>query len=339
MTRPTPARGEHITPSKSDPSGLTVADVGEFGVIARSLEGRLQPLTTELGPGDDAAIVTVADGRVVISSDMLVEGRHFRIDWSSPRDIGRKAVAQNAADIVSMGARPTAFTVSLGCPPSTPIEIMNGISAGIWDAATDLGAGVVGGDLVQAQEIVVSVTVLGDLGGRRALTRAGAHVGDTVAVSGLFGCSAAGLALLIAGSREFPELLARHRVPSPPYESAWAAVGAAHSMTDISDGVIADLRHLATASGVQIRIESSSVPTTVDVEKAARALELDPVEWILSGGEDHGFAATFDPGKPVPAGWTVIGSVAAGTGVTVDGVLRDSGGGWHSFSPTGTTSV
>ena len=316
-----------------------MADVGEFGVIARSLEGRIQPLTTELGPGDDAAIVTAADGRVVISSDMLVEGRHFRLDWSSPRDVGRKAVAQNAADVVSMGARATAFTVSIGCPPSTPIDIVDGISAGIWDAATDLGAGVVGGDLVQSQEIVVSVTVLGDLGGRQAVTRSGAQVGDRVAVSGLFGCSAAGLALLLAERRTFPDLLARHRVPQPPYRSAWAAAGTAHAMTDISDGLIADLRHLATASGVQVRIDSSSVPTSPDVADAAASLNVDPLDWILSGGEDHGFAATFAPDGELPTGWTVIGDVVAGSGVVVDGGLRISGGGWNSFSATGAPSV
>lgn len=320
-------------------SPRTVAQVGEFDVIARSLVGRIQPLTTELGPGDDAAIVTAPDGRVVISSDMLVEGRHFRLDWSPPRDVGRKAVAQNAADIVSMGARPSAFTVSLGCPPSTPIDVMDEISAGIWDAATDLGAGIVGGDLVQSRDIVVSVTVLGDLGGRRAVTRAGAQVGDRVAVAGLFGCSAAGLALLLAGDRSFPDLLALHRVPVPPYESAWAAADTAHSMTDISDGVVADLRHLASASGVQVRIDSGAVPTSADVPKAAAALKLDPLEWILSGGEDHGFAATFAAGEDLPSGWTVIGEVVAGAGVVVDGELRESGGGWHSFSATGTTAV
>ncbi|RQO52284.1 thiamine-phosphate kinase [Rhodococcus sp. KBW08] len=317
----------------------TVEQVGEFDVIARSLVGRIQPVTTELGPGDDAAIVTSGDGRVVVSSDMLVEGRHFRMDWSSPRDIGRKAVAQNAADVVSMGARPTAFTVSLGCPPSTPVDVVDGISAGIWDAATDLGAGVVGGDLVQSPVIVVSVTVLGDLGGRPAVLRSGAKVGDRIAVAGLFGCSAAGLALLLDEAEDFPDLLASHRVPNPPYESAWAAAGSAHSMTDVSDGLIADLRHLAEASDVRFDIFSATVPTSPDVASASEVLDVDPLDWILSGGEDHGFAATFGPEVEIPSGWTVIGEVVGGSGVTVDGSLRESGGGWHSFSTTGTTAV
>ncbi|MGC0363423.1 thiamine-monophosphate kinase [Rhodococcus sp. 27YEA15] len=308
-------------------------------MIGRSLVGRIQPVATELGPGDDAAIVTAGDGRVVISSDMLVEGRHFRLDWSSPRDIGRKAVAQNVADIVSMGARPTAFTVSLGCPASTPVSVLDGISSGIWDSATDLGAGVVGGDLVQSTEIVVSVTVLGDLGGRSAVVRSGAQVGDQVALAGRFGLSAAGLGLLLAEIDGFPELLALHRVPNPPYSAAWAASGAAHAMTDISDGVIADLRHLADASGVQIEIASAAVPTSDQVHDAAAALGVDPLEFVLSGGEDHGFAATFAPDADVPDGWTVIGVVREGTGVVVDGRLRGSGGGWHSFSTLDRPSV
>ncbi|MDJ0405997.1 MULTISPECIES: thiamine-phosphate kinase [Rhodococcus] len=333
------AASSEFTASSEFGSEHTVEQVGEFDVIARSLVGRIQPVTTELGPGDDAAIVTSGDGRVVVSSDMLVEGRHFRMDWSSPRDIGRKAVAQNAADVVSMGARPTAFTVSLGCPPSTPVDVIDAISAGIWDAATDLGAGVVGGDLVQSPVVVVSVTVLGDLGGRPAVLRSGAKIGDKIAVAGLFGCSAAGLALLLDEAESFPDLLAAHRVPNPPYQSAWDAAESAHSMTDVSDGLIADLRHLAEASHVRFDIVSAAVPTSLDVASAAEALDVDPLDWILSGGEDHGFAATFGPEVEIPSGWTVIGEVAAGSGVSVDGSLRESGGGWHSFSTTGTTAV
>ncbi len=110
-------------------------------------------------------------------------------------------------------------------------------------------------------------------------------------------------------------------------------------MTDVSDGLIADLRHLAEASHVRFDIVSAAVPTSLDVASAAEALDVDPLDWILSGGEDHGFAATFGPEVEIPSGWTVIGEVAAGSGVSVDGSLRESGGGWHSFSTTGTTAV
>ncbi|PND50414.1 thiamine-phosphate kinase, partial [Rhodococcus sp. ENV425] len=141
-----------------DRTGPTVADLGEFPVIDRAVAGRRQPATTLVGPGHDAALVAAADGRVAVSTDMLVEGRHFRLDWSTPRDVGRKAVAQNGADVAAMGARPTAFLVGLGCPPDTPVDVLDGVSAGIGEAAEALGAGVVGGDLVQASQLIVAVT-------------------------------------------------------------------------------------------------------------------------------------------------------------------------------------
>lgn len=310
-------------------------------MIGRAVEGRRQPSTTLLGPGDDAAVVRMPDGRVAVSADMLVEHRHFRLDWSSPEQVGRKAVAQNGADIAAMGGRPTAFLVSLGCPPDTPLAVAAGISDGLGSAAEALGAGVVGGDLVQAAQIVVSVTVLGDLEGRRPVLRSGARAGDVVAVAGTLGRSAAGLALLLAGadssSTGATELIDAHRVPTPPYEQGVAAaVAGASAMTDISDGLVADLGHIADASGVGIRIDRSRVATDPVLFDAARDLARDPWEWILTGGEDHALAATFPPGTVLPDGWSVIGDVVSGAdgcrgGVLVDGRPWTVSGGWQSF--------
>lgn len=310
-------------------------------MIGRAVEGRRQPSTTLLGPGDDAAVVRMPDGRVAVSADMLVEHRHFRLDWSSPEQVGRKAVAQNGADIAAMGGRPTAFLVSLGCPPDTPLAVAAGISDGLGSAAEALGAGVVGGDLVQADQIVVSVTVLGDLEGRRPVLRSGARAGDVVAVAGTLGRSAAGLALLLAGadpsSTGATELIDAHRVPTPPYEQGVAAaVAGASAMTDISDGLVADLGHIADASGVGIRIDRSRVATDPVLFDAARDLARDPWEWILTGGEDHALAATFPPGTVLPDGWSVIGDVVSGAdgcrgGVRVDGRPWTVSGGWQSF--------
>ncbi|MDV7352480.1 thiamine-phosphate kinase [Rhodococcus oxybenzonivorans] len=321
------------TDTPGSPVPRTVADVGEFAVIDRAVEGRVQPPTTLLGPGDDAALVRAGDGRVVVSTDMLVQGRHFRLDWSSPREVGRKAVAQNAADVAAMGARPTAFLVSLGLPPDTPVEVADGISAGIWDSAEELGAGVVGGDLVQADSVVISVTVLGDLAGQRAVLRSGAQAGDVVAVAGTLGASACGLALFLAESTRFPGLLAAHRVPHPPYAAAWTAAEAgAHSMTDISDGLLADLGHIGAASGVGMALARDDIAVSPDLVSAAAILGTDYWEWVLTGGEDHGFAATFPSGVPLPEGWLRIGTVHDGTGITVDGRRWPGASGWQSFS-------
>ena len=315
-------------------------------MIGRAVEGRRQPATTLLGPGDDAAVVRAADGRVAVSADMLVEGRHFRLDWSTPEQVGRKAVAQNGADIAAMGGRPTAFLVSLGCPPDTPVSVAAGISEGIGLAAEAIGAGVVGGDLVQSDAVVVSVTVLGDLDGRAPVLRSGARPGDVVAIAGTLGRSAAGLAVLLAGpgteagsEPSIAALVDAHRVPTPPYGAGVdAARAGAHAMTDISDGLVADLGHIAVASGVQIRIDRGRIGLDPALATAAARVGADPWEWILTGGEDHALAATFPPGADLPAGWTVIGDVVSGddktaeySAVLVDGRDWAASGGWQSF--------
>lgn len=326
----------------TNPTGPTVSDIGEFPVIERAVKGRRQPGTTLVGPGHDAAVVAATDGRIAVSTDMLVEGRHFRLDWSTPRQVGRKAVGQNGADVAAVGARPTAFVVGLGCPPGTPVAVLDEISAGIGEAAEEIGAGVVGGDLVQAGQVIVSVTVLGELEGRTPLLRSGARPGDIVALAGTTGRSAAGLALLLAGNRDFPELIESHLVPVPPYSAGpAAAVAGAHACTDISDGLVADLGHICAASGVSVDLDSGALAPGPRLRDAAAALTADPWEWVLTGGEDHALAACFPADTPLPEGWRPIGRVAQssggdpdhGGGVSLDGERRTGPGGWESFSP------
>ncbi|MGV0851125.1 thiamine-phosphate kinase [Mycolicibacterium phlei] len=316
----------------SDDAGETLAQVGEFGVIARLVAGRRQPSSVALGPGDDAAVLSIADGRTVVSTDMLVEGRHFRLDWSTPFEVGRKAIAQNAADVEAMGARAGAFVVAFGAPPDTPAAQALALADGLWHEAGLFGAGIIGGDLVSAPQWVISVTVLGDLDGRAPVRRDGAGPGQTVAVAGALGRSAAGYALWSRGIREFDELRRCHVAPEPPYGQGRAAAdGGATAMTDVSDGLLADLGHIAQASGVGIDLSTRGLAGFREALAAAAAeVGADPWDWVLGGGEDHALAATF-PGAP-PAGWTVIGATTAGGGVvTVDGAAWQGNPGWQSF--------
>ncbi|HZA10995.1 thiamine-phosphate kinase [Mycobacterium sp.] len=316
----------------NDEGQPTLAEVGEFAVIDRLVAGRRQPAAVALGPGDDAAIVAAADGRVVISTDMLVAGRHFRLDWATPHDVGRKAIAQNAADIEAMGASATAFVVALGAPADTPARVLSDLTDGLWDEARPLGAGIVGGDLVSCPQLVVSVTVLGDLAGRAPITRSGARPGSVVAVCGELGRSAAGYALWHSGVAGFDALRRRHLVPEPPYrQGAVAADGGAEAMTDVSDGLIADLRHVADASEVGIELSTAALATDYEaLTGAAAATGGDPWAWVLAGGEDHALTATF-PGA-APAGWRIIGKVFDGPArVLVDGQEWNGYAGWQSF--------
>ncbi len=309
----------------------TLGAVGEFGLIARVTRDRAQPTTTLLGPGDDAAVVAASDGRVVATTDVLVEGVHFRLDWSTPEQIGRKAAAANLADVAAMGAVPTALLVGLAAPADTPVETLSGLADGLWAEAGSVGAGLVGGDVVAAAELVLAVTALGSLEGRAPVTRAGARPGDVVALAGRVGWAAAGLAVLQRGFRSPGAVVGAHRVPEPPYAAGpEAARAGATSMIDVSDGLLADLAHVAAASGVVIDLRVPDVPPRL--AELGPALGIDPLSWLLTGGEDHALVATFPPDVALPAGFAVIGAVGAGEpAVLVAGRPFDGEAGWTHF--------
>lgn len=317
----------------SDQDGPTLRELGEFAVIDQLVADRSYPASVVVGPGDDAAVLTAPDGRVVVSTDMLVQGRHFRFDWSAPHDVGRKAIAQNAADIEAMGARVTGFVTAVGVPMDSAAHRLTELNDGMWAEAARAGAPIIGGDLVASTQWVVSVTVFGDLGGRDPVTRGGARPGSVVAVAGELGVSAAGYALFSAESAEFVELRNRHRAPEPPYgQGAAAARAGATAMTDISDGLVADLRHIAALSGVDIDLSATALEQDVAaVAAAAQVLGVEPRDWVLGGGEDHALVACF-PTAP-PAGWRVIGAVleTETPQVLVDGQKWSGAAGWESF--------
>jgi thiamine-monophosphate kinase len=309
--------------------GETLGDVGEFGVIARVV-ARLGGTSAAVGPGDDAAVVTVAGQPVVITTDMLVEGRHFRLDWSTPYDVGRKAAAQNFADIAAMGARATALVVALAAPADWPVDDAEALADGLRDEAAAAGATVEGGDLVRSDRLVVCATALGDLDGRGPVLRSGARVGDDVVVVGSLGWSAAGLAALEAGVRS-GALVDAHRRPAPPYAAGPAlATAGATSMIDVSDGLLADAAHVSAASKVQVRFDERLTPVVSALAAAASCGHADAARWVLTGGEDHALLATVPPGTLVPGG-VPVGTVAAGSGVahTLDVEVHDAG--WDHF--------
>ncbi|WP_410606173.1 thiamine-phosphate kinase [Amycolatopsis sp. lyj-109] len=312
------------------PNDGTVAETGEFALIRAVTEGRRQPPGTLLGPGDDAAVVAAPDGRVVASTDVLVQGVHFRLDWSSPEYVGRKAVAVNLADIAAMGATPTTVLVGLACPPDTPREVVTGLADGMWAEAERAGIGVSGGDMVRADQLVISVTALGDLGDREPVTRSGARPGDVLAVNGRLGWAAAGLAVLGRGFRSPVGVVNAQRCPEPPYEAGpHAALAGATAMIDVSDGLLADLGHIGEASGVGIDVRTGDLDIPARLTEVGAALGADPLDWVLTGGEDHALVATFPPFTELPDGWRTIGVVTmAGSGITVDGKPFSREGGW-----------
>jgi thiamine-monophosphate kinase len=189
--------------------------------------------------------------------------------------------------------------------------------------------------VVSGPAVVLSVTVLGDLRGREPVTRSGARPGDLLAVAGRLGWAAAGLAVLRRGFRSPVEVVGAQRVPTPPYAAGPVAADAgATAMIDVSDGLLADLGHVALASGVALDIRADAVPLASRLVEVAAALGADARRWVLTGGEDHALAAAFPAGTVLPEGWVEIGSAAEGSGVTVDGRPYDGAAGWDHFAPS-----
>ena len=309
----------------------TLADVGEFGLI-----GMLAPLFAQgehvlTGPGDDAAVLRIRNAHVVVSTDLVVEDRHFRRDWASAEQIGHKAAAAALSDINAMGGRAHSVTVGLAAPATLPVQWALDLARGIGGECAEVGASVVGGDLTRAEQVVIALTVLGGCEVAPVL-RSGAQAGDVVAIAGRQGWAAGGLAILARGFRSPRKLVEAYQRPVPPYGAGLVGAKAgATSMIDVSDGLLADLGHVAEGSGVAIDVETAAFDLAEPLQAVGAALGVDPMQFVLGGGDDHSIVATFPGRDDVPEGWTVIGSVSTGEGVTVDGASYDGARGHAHF--------
>ncbi|MFC3299506.1 Thiamine-monophosphate kinase [Arthrobacter agilis] len=287
-----------------------------------------QAAASLLGPGDDAAVVASPDGRTVISMDTLVEDHDFRLLRpnglrTTGYDVGWKSAAQNLSDINAMGAAATSLVVSLTLPPQTPLDWVEDCARGFVAAIRGLGAAgcsVVGGDLGAGAQLVITAAVTGSLEGREPVLRSRARAGDVVAVTGPLGRAAAGLAILEDGRpvSDFgalgEELIAAQLRPCPPLAAGPAAADAgASAMLDISDGLLRDAGRIATASGVSLDLDPDLLQEHAHpLAPTAELLRVDPLAWVLGGGEDHGLLATFPQDVQLPPGFTAVGSVLPG---------------------------
>jgi thiamine-monophosphate kinase len=235
--------------------------------------------------------------RLVVTTDVLVEGLDFTAELSEPEDWGWKAVAANLSDLAAMAAEARWLVLALTVPEATPVPTLERVYSGVGEACRTYGVALVGGDVSAGPALSLAVTALGEA--ERPVLRSGARPGDRLAVTGPLGAAAAGLALLRSGgpaARElldrFPGLAAAHRRPQPALAMgvALARAGAA-AMIDVSDGLAGDALHLAESSGVGVEIHDATVPLAPGVAEAAALLGLDPLALALGGGEDFVLAA------------------------------------------------
>lgn len=330
-------------PESTAGGARTVAESSEHEIIALFARAAEEHAPDASGGGlvvengDDAAVFA-ASADVVASTDMIVEGTHFRREWSTPAEIGARAVAQAASDIAAMGARTRFLVLALCLTPELPLDDVAGLAEGAAREASRAGARIIGGDVTTGPALVLAPMALGDAG-RRTVTLSGARPGDVLALSGTPGRAAAGLALVSAGYRDGPAQDA-FRVPRPPYTLGPAAADAgATALTDVTDGLLRDLSGLCAASGVVATVDTSRLAADPVLDAAAEllgdAVPEDVREWRLTGGEDHGLLASFPPGTELPGGFAEIGVIRDADGTRDAGTVLVDGepariAGWDS---------
>jgi thiamine-monophosphate kinase len=272
------------------------------------------PAGIEVGIGDDAAVLTGIKSKLVATTDMAVEDIHFRTAWSSPFQIGAKLATANLADLFAMGAAPKYLLVAAAMPKSVNPDYIEELAKGIRSVTDKFEVAVVGGDLSQAEKIVLSITALGDLESK-PITRSGATAGDLIYVSALPGLSAAGLAILGRGLNRPRYVVDAHL--NPKLEAPLNLIKVASAMCDISDGISIDAGNIAKGSKVDIALDKNLITAAdgfSDLAELATELSEDVFNWILNGGEDHYFLAAVNPKDASDQLGIKIGEVIAGSG-------------------------
>ena len=320
------------------PCASRVGDMGEFSLID-TLTKRIRSAGNSsvlVGIGDDAAVIRMGEGKnLLVTCDMLVEDHHFIRGKIMPEQLGSKALAVSLSDIAAMGGRPRYALVSAGWPPELELEYAQGIYRGMDRLADEFEVSIIGGDTVRSPQIILDVAVIGEIDGP-PITRAGARIGDLIAVTGFLGASAAGLALIkgqcgnetVSGldKETVRSLLSAHLEPRPRVGEAEVLLrnGPPSAMIDLSDGLAGDLYHICENSGVGALLLSSQLPVGENVRQAAAALEKNFLDWALYGGEDYELLMTIPPDLFAPIKRAIDG---LGTNLSVIGqVLAEDEG-------------
>jgi len=304
----------------------------EAGLIAqlRDLFHTSFQTGVEIGIGDDAAVVLASNKKLVATVDMAVEDIHFKREWSTPFQIGAKLTTANLADIFAMGATPKYLLVAAAITQVNNSQMVSELAKGIRSVADKFEVAVIGGDLSRAEKMSLSITALGEIS-EKPITRSGAKVGDIVYVSALPGLSAAGLAILTRGLDRPRYVVEAHL--NPKLSAPNKLIQVATSMCDISDGLVTDASHIASASTVRINLSKNKLISGSDFKDLAElAVELGEqvFDWILTGGEDHFFLATVDPKNASDEIGLEIGVIEAGGGeVLLDGEKIQKAGYQH----------
>lgn len=315
---------------------MDLREIGEFGLIKR-LSRKAKRRDVMVGIGDDTAVIRSGNEYLLYTTDMMVEGDHFKVEWSRGEQVGRKAMASNISDIAAMGGVPEYALVSIALPSDVSVEYVESIYDGMYEVADRYGVDVIGGDTTHGALMVINIALTGRADEEHLTLRSGAKIGDYILVSGPLGGSRAGLELLMRGYKEPQWPIEKHLDPGCRMDIALDVARYARAMIDVSDGLASEVRHICEESGTGAIIEKENIPLNEETIKAGEALGMDPYEFALNGGEDYELVFTV-PEKDVhtaQAYGTVVGRIVeAEKGVKIrlrEGELLELSGGYDHF--------
>lgn len=288
---------------------MQLSNLGEFGLIRRIIKAVRKRKKNEpgliVGPGDDAFVAKLTKGNLFAATkDILIENVHFKREWSSPWQIGWKSIAVNLSDLAAMGGcKPLYGLVGLGLTGDIPVDFVDKLYTGMDNISRKYGLLIVGGDTVSSKnDIVISITLIGELRKDYLVTRSGAEPGDLVFVTGTFGDSAGGLFLLSKGINKGPGyvnyLIKKHLLPEPRLKEAFklAKTRKITSMIDSSDGFGASIRFITESSKVGAKIDIERIPVSKQLMKLSyKHKKIDVMQFVLNGGEEYELMFTAKP--------------------------------------------
>ncbi|OGS40440.1 MAG: thiamine-phosphate kinase [Euryarchaeota archaeon RBG_13_31_8] len=264
---------------------MKIKDIGEFGLIDR-ITKKPRNKDVIVGIGDDAAVVKTKKGLQLLTTDTLVEGDHFRREWFSPKQIGMKAIEINVSDVAAMGGNPKYVLVSLALPKDLDINFVDGLYSGMWKTCGDYNIEIIGGNMTHSKQIIVSITLIGEVDENNLCLRSSAKSGDFIFVSGQLGNGRAGLRVFQENLKGFEKVKRSYLEPKAHLKSALEVAPYANSMEDISDGLASELKHICEQSKCGAIIYKDKIPIKDDVRKVAKTLDEDEYDYALFGGED-----------------------------------------------------
>jgi len=292
---------------------------GEFQFINR-IKKKSKNRNVIVDIGDDCAVIEYNDDSYhLYTTDMLVEGDHFSLDYFSPYQIGIKVMESNASDIAAMGGKPVYSLISLSLKEDTTVEFIDGVYNGINEICERYNFDLIGGDTTHGDKIVISLTLIGQVDKNKLKLRSAAEIGDLIVVSGPLGGSTAGLKLFLNTIDGFDEIKKYHTNPISEIKNLPKILPVAKAMEDVSDGLASEIRNICKMSKVGAKIFREKIPLNKGIKKSSSLLDDDPYDYALFGGEDFKLVYTVNKNDRHKIYGTVVGEIIKGEKILLDG--------------------